>query len=172
MKIFKNYCIVIMGDTAGVSIEIERVSDLGKPNILDAKGVLISTFTSPLNIAELNQWFSNRNFLLFELDDKKSGFNILKKEINDGLFGFLKTINVVDKSEEILNVINMTSDTKTNISSINNTKTFMNVDKKLSEEDIIKMSKEDKNDFWNKLMDKGVENLTDYDKTLLQILSK
>lgn len=177
---YKNYCIVVMGDTEGVTIEIEKVSDVINPNILNAKGILISTFISALNIKELNDFFDKRSFLLFELDDKTSGFNITKKDIHEGLFGFLKKINTIDKSTELLKIIDISLSAETT----NNTHEVKRrvrplrqqpppiPPQKISEEDIAKMTKEDKNDFWNRIIDKGVENLSDYDKSLLQILSK
>ena len=95
---FRNYCIVVMGSTSGVQLEITKICE-GTPNILDAKGVLIATFTSFAEPSELTAWFTenNRNFLIFDLDKDNSGFNITKKEIHEGLFGFLR-----DMDEEVL----------------------------------------------------------------------
>ena len=47
----RNYCVIIMGDTKDVFLEIEKVSD-DKPNVLDAKGIVIATFSSTLIINE------------------------------------------------------------------------------------------------------------------------
>ena len=55
---FKNYCIVVMGDTLGVQSEIQKISET-TPNILDAKGILISTFSSIANVDELTEWFKS-----------------------------------------------------------------------------------------------------------------
>jgi hypothetical protein len=39
---FRNYCVIILGNTSDAISEIEKVSD-SKINILDAKGVYIAT---------------------------------------------------------------------------------------------------------------------------------
>jgi hypothetical protein len=105
---FRNYCIVVMGASENESIkkEIEKVSD-SKINILDARGIVIGTFTSALSTKELSDFFilNDRNFLLFDLSEENSGFNIIKKDIHEGLFGFLKDMNediLEDKAAEFL----------------------------------------------------------------------
>ena len=77
---FRNYCIVIMGDTDNCLREIEKISE-GKIRSLNAKGIVISTFTSNLEVEELDDWFkvNNRSFLVFDLNAKNSGFNFQKK---------------------------------------------------------------------------------------------
>lgn len=97
---FRNYCIVVMGNTKDVLAEIIKISEI-KPNVLDAKGVLIATFSSIAEPKELTEYFKscNRNFLIFDLNPENSGFHITKPDINEGLFGFLKEMN-----EDILNV--------------------------------------------------------------------
>ena len=82
---FNYYCVIIMGDTKNVLSEIEKISD-GTPNVLDAKGIIISTLVSALTINEINEWFKlhNRSFFVFDL--RKSGFNITKPEIHDTLY--------------------------------------------------------------------------------------
>ena len=105
---FRNYCIVVMGASENESIkkEIEKVSD-SKINILDARGIVIGTFTSALSTKELSDFFilNDRNFLLFDLSEENSGFNIIKKDIHEGLFGFLKDLHediLEDKAAEFL----------------------------------------------------------------------
>ena len=171
MNIFKNYCIVVMGHTEGVIDEINGVSDLTPPNILDAKGILLSTFSSVFNISELNETFKTfkRSFLIFELDDKTSGVNITNKNIHNGLFGFLKTTNTLFTSDEFLRAIEMTSETKNRVVPI---KRSLIKEKSLTIEDVAKMTKTDKEELQNKLIDRGVENLTEEDKKILQNLWK
>ena len=109
---FRNYCIVVMGDTLGVKEEIQKVSEI-TPNILDAKGILIATFSSIVEPNELTDWFkeNNRSFMVFDLNKSVSGFNITKKEIHEGLFGFLKTINVESMGNDFFNNLSV-SDVK------------------------------------------------------------
>ena len=172
---FRNYCLVIMGNTDGVSIEIEKISET-KPSMITAPGggLIIATFSSAISPNELNDWFmiNDRSFLLFDLNSDGSKFNITKQNIHEGLFGFLKTINLEDKTDRLLREINLTSDTKNNKTAIKPLKGDKLKDTKISELDIAKMSNKAKDEMLNKIMDNGVENLTDYQKKLLQILSK
>jgi hypothetical protein len=163
---FKNYCVVVMGNTVGAKEEIIRVSEID-PHILDARGILIGTFSSIIEVNELKEWFTSRNrsFLLFELNETTSAYNIEKKEIEEGLFGFLKNIDVNKMSEEFLKSVVITSETKT-------TKTEAKNDNKLNHSDIQKMTQEEKNDLLNELIDIGLENLSEDDKTLLHLLVK
>ena len=52
---FRNYCVVILGDTKNVKDEIQKVSET-EPNVLDAKGIVIATFSSLMEPIELNDW--------------------------------------------------------------------------------------------------------------------
>ena len=99
---FRNYCVVIMGNTKDVIIEIEKVSE-GKVNVLDAKGVLIATFSSNIEPKEMTDWFrlNKRSFLVFDLDPENSGFAIAKKEIHEGLFGFIDDIDLQEKANDL-----------------------------------------------------------------------
>jgi hypothetical protein len=111
---FRNYCIVVMGDTLGVQAEIQKVSET-TPNVLDAKGILISTFSSLVELNELKEWFkeNKRSFLIFDLDEESSGFHIMKKNIEDGLFGFLKNTNTNELTEKFAKAVEYSSITKT-----------------------------------------------------------
>jgi DNA-binding protein len=169
---FRNYCLVIMGETKNVFSEIEKVSET-QPNILDAKGILIATFSSALKPNELTDWFrlNKRNFLIFDLNPNASGFNILKKEIHNGLFGFI-TANADElnlKAYDLSKAIEMTSDTKNTKVNIKGKKT---ITEKLSDSDIKNMSVSQREIMLNKIMDKGVKNLSEEEKKLLQRLAK
>lgn len=109
---FRNYCIVVMGDTQNVLSEIIKVSET-KPNVLDAKGILIATFSSVAEPRELTDYFklNGRNFLLFDLNSENSGFHMVKNEINEGLFGFLKEMNDETLKEKTNNLIHEISST-------------------------------------------------------------
>lgn len=164
-----------MGNTNGVKKEIEKISE-SKPNILDAKGIVIATFTSFVDVNEISTWFTlnNRNFVVFELDKETSGYFLTKPEIHNGLFGFLVNSNeeLKDKTNEFINSINKTV---TDIQFTSVTTTMMTAVKyeyELSEEDIKKMTKDEKDDLYNKLIDNGVDNLTDNDKKILMLLVK
>lgn len=112
---FRNYCIVVMGDTLGVQAEIQKISET-TPNILDAKGILIATFSSLAEPSELTEWFieNKRSFLVFDLDKESSGYHIVKKTIHEGLFGFLNNVNPEELTKEFEEAIELSSQTKTN----------------------------------------------------------
>lgn len=175
----RNYCVVIMGDTKDVFLEIEKVSD-DKPNVLDAKGIVIATFSSTLTINELNEWFKLHDRSYFVFDLSTSGFNITKKEIHDGLFGFLAVSNkdILEKRASDLmsaiedaKIIQETSKKNKNKSGYVDIKTEIKP-RRLSPSDIESMTIKEKEELMNNIIDKGVENLTDYDKKILPLLVK
>jgi len=168
---FRNYCIVIMGDTKNVLPEIVKISET-KPNILDSKGILIATFASIAEPKEITDYFklNGRNFLVFDLNEENSGVFISKKEINDGLFGFLKEFNnevLKQKTEELMTTIDIEM-TSTTVSSKSRK---LRTEFQVSIEEIYNMSPKEKNELMNKLIDKGAENLSEYDKKILTMLS-
>ena len=165
---FKNYCIVVMGDTLGVQSEIQKISET-TPNILDAKGILISTFSSIANVDELTEWFKSnkRSFLIFELDNKHSGYNITKKEIHEGLFGFLEQIDNALLSEEFFK----------NLKYIEIKHKLNPIRKELKkpildEKSINKMSPKERIEMLNRLIDNGLDKLSEDEKKLLPLLAK
>ena len=171
----KNYCIVLIGqDLKGGLEEIERVSDgSGKPRNLDGKGMIISTFSSFLSTTELNTYFTdlNRNFLMFELDKKTSAFNINHNGYNEMLFGFLNQINNETITEEFLKAVDEVKPIDPSyIGSIKLEKPEKV--KIITEEDISKMSRTEKDRMVNVLLENGVENLNELDKKILGLLSK
>lgn len=169
---FKNYCIVFMGDTTNCLETLNQLSEM-PPRILNAKGILISTFTSVLNVNEITAFYKmeNKNFLVFELDDKKSGYNITKKNISDGLFSFLDDIK---SGDDLVKKVFMDSNRAKNskISTKNLDVDTVKDEYEISEVDIEKMVPSEKQEMINKLIDNGVENLTEKDKKLLELLSK
>ena len=170
---FRNYCIVVMGDTLGSQEEIIKVSEI-KPNVLDAKGILIATFSSIIEPSELTEWFTSRNrsFLLFDLNETSSGFNITKKEIHEGLFGFLKNLNVEQMNEDFLRTIHLSSDTKAVKTEKKKTQKETKNKNLLDKAKIEKMSNHEKDELLNQLIDNGLEKLSKHDKTLLHLLAK
>lgn len=175
----RNYCVVIMGNTDNVKIEIEKVSD-SETNILDAKGVVIATFSSFVEPNEMSEWFklNNRSFLVFDLDPKSSGYNITKKEIHKGLFGFLEKNdeNELDKKVDEF----MKSVRKNKFSG--GTMTYSTAKDKISDADIVtdiitesdieKMTTTEREILLNKIMDNGIENMSENDKKILPLLAK
>lgn len=167
---FRNYCIVVIGDTKAVYPEVDKVSE-GKPNFLDGKGMIIATFTSFMDPIELTDYFTfnNRNFLLFDLNKDSSGYCINKKDIHESLFGFLRDMDeetLKHKSEDFLNVLK-------NEDVIVTAKTENIITKcVVTEKEIEKMTKNQKQALFDKIIDAGVENLTEEDKKILNLLVK
>lgn len=174
---FRNYCLVVIGKTLNVEAEISKIAET-TPNFINGGGLVIATFSSALEPKELNDWFKecNRSFFLFDLDSENSGYNITNKTIHEGLFGFLRTIKLDDRSAELLREINLTSDTKSDRIRFKDVQDVEVIEKRITEKDIDKMYRTDREELWNNIMDFnmkiGVENMSEYDKTLLQILAK
>lgn len=163
--------MVVMGEINATDVvsEIERISEI-KPNVLNARGILIATFSSVIEANILTDFFKSHglSFLLFDLDPKSSGVHITKKIIHQGLFGFLKDLTDVElknRTQTLSREISATADTKS--SSLRRT---IRKDKKISESDIDNMGKEAKENLLNELIEKGFEQLTEDDKKILKKL--
>jgi len=166
-----------MGDTDGVLKEIEKISD-SKPNILDARGIIIGTFTSFVDVKEISAWFTlnNRSFMVFDLDPTNSGYLITKKDVHDGLFGFIGKItnNELDtKTIEFLKVM-ASKPNPTNTEEIEDAviENQTNEKKVINEVDIKNMTKKERENLINQIMDNGLENMSEYDKKILPLLAK
>jgi len=134
--------------------------------------MLVATFTSALSPRELTDYFkeNNRNFLIFNMNEDNSGYHFIKKNINDGLFGFLKNMNENILKEKMDGLIQeISSSTVTNIvqkATIKKPPTT-----KITVVDVNKMSPEDKNYLINQILTKDGKNISDSDKEMLDILS-
>ena len=172
---FRNYCLIVMGsfDRENVITHIQKLSKI-EPNVLDARGIMIITFTSPFTPRELTELLTlnDISFLIFDLNKNNSGVNITKKEIHDGLFGFLKQINLDKITNELIDEINMSMESKYTRSKPKKVENIKVYEKKLTIEDIQKMSLKEKEEIQNKIIDNGVENMTEHDKKILKNLWK
>jgi hypothetical protein len=160
-----------MGETKEVFPEIVMISET-TPNVLDAKGILIATFSSIAEPKELTDYFklNGRNFFLFDLNPENSGYYIAKDEINEGLFGFLKDMdseNLKQKTDNLIQEISSTTVTNRAVK----VKKSRTAKEEYTMAELDNMSPKDKNDLMNRLIDKGVDNLSEYDKELLSKLS-
>lgn len=168
---FKNYCVVIMGekveDVSKVLTEIEKISD-SQPNVLNAKGVIIATFTSFVDIKEITAWFTlnKRNFFAFDLDPDKSGYSFLKEDIHEGLFGFLNKNTEKDLELRTLDLLNSF---KNNVSNVKEKEVRA---KQITEADIAQMTILERQQLMDSLIEKGIVNLTENDKKILPLLAK
>ena len=167
---FRDYCLVVMGKNDNVLPEIVKIAE-SKPNILDAKGIVIATFTSVMEPDEISDYFKaiDINFLVFDLDKSNSGFNITKPEVHEGLFGFLnqdRTEYLKSRSNDLLRELESSSD--------QNIKTYTNKDDlelRLPIDNVDDLTPDERDKWMNIIIDKGVDKLSDYDKKLLDKLS-
>jgi hypothetical protein len=159
---FRNYCIVVIGQTNGVEAEITKISE-SKPNFFDAKGLFIATFSSFMEPVELTEWFTecNRNFMVFDLNEENAGFNITNKAIHNGLFGFIKNVNIDEISKSFMETVMDTNHEE--LDSITN---------KLDPKKIESMGTNERQHLLNDLIEFGLEKLSEEDKKLLPLLAK
>ena len=147
-------CLVIIGGADGIVGELEKVI-IDVPSFIEGRGFFISTFTTNKTICELKNYFKEqkRNFLLFEIDKSKSAYHFLDQEIEKGLFMF----SDIEKDND---------DVLVNIDILDNKK----INPELTKKNILKMTKKQKEDKLNELIDKGVYNLTNEEKYMLNLL--
>lgn len=163
---FRNYCIVVLGDTKGVKAEIEKISET-ELNTMDGGGLFIATFSSLSEPNELREWFieNKRNFLVFDLNEESSGVNFTDNFIHNGLFGFLETTDIKLLDKKFKDVIESSGST---IQTMVGTTAPQN---KLAKAKIMKMGVAEKKELLDELIDFGLEKLTDHDKELLPLLA-
>jgi hypothetical protein len=177
--IFKNYCGVFFNPTNELNAIVSKISE-DSPRAMKGKGISIYTFTTVVDTAILTEYFKsyNLNFFVFELSKSNSGFNFTDKEKESDLFGFLDK-NIKSDYEQLSNILmddiiknsakNKSTEPNLNLTIKNNTK-VENLDEVLIR--IENMSKNDRNVMLNEIIDKGVENLNDSDKKILEKISK
>jgi hypothetical protein len=155
----------VFGNSNGIMSEVISVSEI-EPNVLDAKGIKVLTFTSNIEPKELNDYFrmNGRNFLIFDLSPEHSGFNFQKRDIMTGLFGYLKqmTPDVLKEKSDML----MKEFTEAEVEPVATNQ------KSVSLKQLNKMSSEEKNELLNTLIEKGInKTLTKNDEQILKILT-
>lgn len=162
---FRNFCVVIMGQDTKDALQIINKVTEGEPNFLDAKGILIATFSTFMELNELTDLFksNNKNFLLFDLNEEYSSFNITKLNIHEGLFGFLNVVNDGYRENKTKNLLGEITGTTTEFKYVK--PEFLDINK------IDMMSAKEKDKLMNILIDKGIENLSEYDKEILDKLA-
>ncbi len=170
-----------MGQIDGAISEIKNVSETDPSNFLSKSGgILVSTFSCFIEPAELTEYFKSfqRNFVVFELDVNTFGTNFVEPQVQEGLFGFLSYLNkdvMEAKANELMSQINSTSTSTVTPefnSTMTSTTTSVKVQQNPSDEQIKKMTPNERNDYSNLILGKGYENLTNEDKNLLKKLAK
>lgn len=165
---FRNYCIVVMGNTDKCKSEIEKISE-GSLRYVPGRNIVLCTFVSVVSVNELREYFKtfDRNFLLFELDNQTSAFNIKDKSLENDLFGHINEEhfnNLYKMSEELMDEIyngeKITGHTLGN----NRTTTI--------ELEIQTMNNVELQNTMNSILNKGKDNITEEDKRILNLISK
>jgi hypothetical protein len=174
-----------MGETNGVLDEISQISD-NDPKVLNAKGIVISTFNSNAEVKELEDYFTslNRNFFLFEVGAENTAYNIVNKKIHDGLFSNIEpeANNLLEKTNRFMDELHkdLSSPLSEHIKRmiLNNSRDIVNKDLSgvtVGMEEINvegKLSEEEKRSKILSIIEKGYSNLTDLEKQILKYLSK
>lgn len=147
-------CLVVMENTNGILNELEEIT-VDTPSFINAKGIFITTFTTKKTIGELRNYFKDkkRNFLMFEINEATSAYHFLNEKLERGLFMFAE----IEKDND---------DVWAEIDVLGN----KIMDSELTEKNILKMTKKEKEEKLNALIDKGVENLSDGEKYILNLL--
>lgn len=172
---FRNYCIFVMGNLIGAKDDILKIAET-KPRYIDAKGILIATFASVAEPAELEDFFryEGRSFVVFDLDKKSSGYSFDNEKLHSHLFGYL--IDSEEKLREMSNNLmdNISATTKENVVKTNSQPQPI-IRKKPTKKatiDYSELTKKEKDIIVNRILDKGYERLTDSDKETLKKISE
>lgn len=190
---FKYFCVVVMGETDGALVEIDKISE-SKPKVLKSEGILITTFKSAARAKEIESYLTslNRNFFIFEVGGHNTGYNIMNKMISKDLFSHIEdeiklgeVIPMTPYQEEIIFPKFIEGQEmlsyKERVEYITNMLDDEGYDYLTTEDKrfYIDICKEDPNFIEGQqkivieqIIDKGYENLSDEDKELLKILSK
>lgn len=172
---FRNYCAVIMGkfDKTAVLEEIKRISE-NPVNSIDTGGIMIATFTSVLEPAEIGGVFDGLglNNLVFDLNKSNSSVHMQNPMLQEGLFGIINAESLDDMTSRLIRDISMSSTTKNHSVPPKAPKVKKQQNNRPTEEDIEKMSVKEKENLLNQYIDNGLENLTDSDKKIIELLAK
>ena len=176
---FRNYCVVFLGKTSGAKLEVGKIAD-GDPRFLEAKGLTISTFISVAEPNELSDYFKSlgRNFMLFDMNSKFSGYNLENKKLHETLFSSMIDSENNDELEEMSNRLiddinesiiknPFSGSSKQFNERLRNTIKDINFEVKPVKIDLDKLSKSEREEIINDILDKGYENFNEYDKKIL-----
>lgn len=178
--VFRSYCLVILGRVEGVKEEISKISETAV-RYVDAKGIVIATFSTVATTLELKEFFTlnNRSFVLFEMGDGNYGVNLTNKAIHEHLFG-----QHDNTGSDILNTLTgkLLSDISASmgsyivpepvISGSSQTRSVRSKNIDYDDVALTKLSVEEREKIVNNIIDKGVENLNEHDKKVLKKISK
>jgi len=167
---FRNYCIVVMGKMGAVKDEIIKIAET-KPRYLDATGILIATFASVAEPAELEEFFKRdgRSFLIFDLNKENSAYHLDNLGFNTHLFGDIleREEKLKEMSDKIMQEISGSTEQKGRRSAVI-MEPQINIETEVKVEDL---SPKEREELVNEIFDKGVDKMTNSDKKLLEKIS-
>lgn len=173
MKI-RNYCIIALGRIDGVKDEIKVVAS-SYVNFAEHKNIVIATFSSPDSAKVLKEFFvlKNRGFFLFELGEDNYGVNVGDNDIYKTLFQPYEEENS-KLSDEILNRTFL--DKLSGVGVDAKITDIYPIDEDLDDEtkienEIQELSKTERQELVDSIIDKGINNISDLDKIRLSKLS-
>jgi len=192
--IVKNFCVVFFTPIDGCTDEILNIS-ISTPRVMKGKGIIMLTFSSTIDIETITDYLTenNRNFLLFDLDKSSSGFNFTDKQKQREFFGFISNNNDYSEFEHYTNDLLddlvksvfiddankeitpswLYGDDKNTVSSGLTSNAVINSGNQKEDFniDLETLSKEERNNLVNSIIDKGLDKLTDLDKDILEKIS-
>jgi hypothetical protein len=178
-----------MGKTDGCKLEIGKISQT-PPRFLEAKGITIATFASVVEPSELTEYFKTfeRNFMVFDLDSDVSGFNLTNEKLHKTLFGHINedsNFELEEMSNNLIDEIKKTSEDKISSGKTENSrlkqKDFVVKEKKgkistknikLDYSYLEDLTKTEREEQINTILDKGFDLMTNEDRKILEILTK
>lgn len=175
---FKNYCLVILGRVEGVKDEISKISETAV-RYVDAKGIVIATFSTVATATELREFFilNNRSFVLFEMGEDNYGVNLVNKGIHNHLFGEIErqapdVLNTL--TNKLMSDINGSTNKVPEAIITGSSQNGLSKSRRNTFEgiDVVTLSVDEREEMVNKILDKGYQNLNDDDKNILKKLTK
>ena len=154
----KTYIIIALGNVKGIKEELKQLTHT-LLNFAESENITFCTFSSSLSLEEMSDVLrpNKRGYFIFELVDGQFDYNLGNKEVEDLLFKSelplaLRTPENMDAKIPLNNDIR-----------INPKKPIINISE---------MTKKEKEDMFNTLINKGPKNLTKSDKVLMKKLTE
>ena len=177
---FKNFCLVVLGNVLNVKDEISKISGT-EVRYVDAKGICMATFSTVVTANELKEYFTShgRSFILFEMGEDNYGVNLTNKTIHDHLFSEIEQNGVemastmtAELMSEIVRTVGTQVMPEAKISGSSQTEVSKIKIDDFKDIDVAALSISEKENIVNTILDKGIENISSYDKKLLSKLTK
>lgn len=176
---FRHYYLTMLGDLEEIDSIVSLLNFIHEVNLeyqLE-EGFLVCSFSSILSRKEIGALLEDfkDDFILVEVSDNIS-WNFKNGKLDDNFFNNLDTedTDLKDITNKLIDEISKNSKNETHAFDINKDflKNFRKKEKQRSfKSDYYKnLSKKEKEEMINKILDKGLENITDYDRRVLSII--